>query len=807
MGPDASIPKLDPATRAVNETNRGVTQIPYKLPQNCKLSVVRLNGNRIRELPPKLNRLTVLSLAKNGLTEIPKEMAEAISSYLQLESLDLSYNDLSSLPPSFANLKNLKTFNAFGNKLSNYPLSSIPIETIDIGDNIYTEIPKIHEKIANLSMDCNKIRIVNAKLQNLMKLTLSFNFIEQITPESHFRMLESLDLSNNLLRSCPDFLKQTPRLRRIDLSHNFIEKMPQLPRSLSVLLMADNRLKTLPDDFSQLPYIVHIDFSQNMIKKVPPLPMSIQIVDLSQNKITEIMPSETPDLVDLRIHHNLLTSMPKFTSNQVVELSISNNKMTSIDVTLLNPEITCIDFSDNCITEVPEELFDLEALFLLNLARNNLKTLPAKVASSSVVFLTLSGNPIEELPELPQTVEVLNIANCGLREIPASVAALTELVELSCPNNKLKTLPAMPSLQRVNLSKNRFKSIPDLPPTVLKLDISMNQLKELPTVFPPQLEYIDLAFNKITKFPDSFSSNSFVSMNLNGNPIDDSLDLGLFPKLKNLNVAATKTIVKGNVRKLNALLVHDESMLQKNQCVLECGLDSCFISTMGRNSTSEDIPMIRMRFTESTSIFGIIHAHENLATSIAAAAEMSNLADKYKVNFDGDIVDTLASEVYKIADTTQSYKESAITIAVLRDMTLVVSQIGFIRVAVIQNDGTVKYTTANTAPKSEERAPFVNRDDLGLLKTLGKTVVYRQNDLQRTETFMINKDSKYIVIASENVFDDFPAEVLGEMGKNATSAKDLAYDLHNTNFSYQRKSNTTVFVAGLGGESTMVSRK
>lgn len=56
-----------------------------------------------------------------------------------LETLDLSYNNLTTLPPSLSKMKGLQTLHLQGNKFSNFPLSSLePLDSLkylDVSEN------------------------------------------------------------------------------------------------------------------------------------------------------------------------------------------------------------------------------------------------------------------------------------------------------------------------------------------------------------------------------------------------------------------------------------------------------------------------------------------------------------------------------------------------------------------------------------------------------------------------------------------------------------------------------------------------
>lgn len=792
MGITGSLPELDPSIRNIKEINKGVSQVPYKIPSNCKLQSVNLNGNSIRNLPSKMTRLTSLSLAKNGLATIPKEMIDAISTYSSLEFLDLSYNNLEELPSQFSALSNLKTAILFGNKLKQYEYSSIPIETIDLGKNSFTEFPKFNSKLVNLSMDSNKLTEIHAKLNNLIKLSLQNNFIEIITPDTYFRTLETLDLSYNLLREIPNLMKQTPRLRRIDLSHNYIEKIPELPRSLSVLLMADNSLTELPQDFSNLPYIVHIDLSMNKIKTVPQLPLSIQIFDVSNNLVEEIGDSETPDLVEFYVHHNKLRAIPNLKSNQILDYNLKCNKIVSIDASAFDSDISTLDLSFNLIEEVPEELFTLQNLNDLNLSHNKLTTLPPKIAESEIIFLNLSSNNIQNLPDLPHTLEYLHMSDCNITELPSTIAALTDLVFLSCPNNKISSIQIISNLIGLNLSNNKIKLIPELPDTLKHLNLSMNQITNIPLAFPTELTDLDLSYNSISSIPENLVIKSLKTLNISGNrSLNGNINIQNFQNLEHLNISDASIRMIGDATKIKTIT--SSNAMIKNGLLVNNTSSACFISSRGRFSALSDTPYVNMSTVAEISVFGIIHAQEDLERTLELKQELNTLFLSNREEFDGDILDSITEHASERIYSANNYKKSSITLAVLHGSLLTISQNGFIRCCIIYRDGKVQYTEANNAVKSNSIEPFLVRDNLADLRILGRKRVYGKPDSFNTESLFL-QNAKFIVIGSENVFNDLPIETLSSLGKSIDSPSVLAHCLFNNVFDYNRNSNSSILV-------------
>lgn len=107
-----------------------------------------------------------------------------------IRELDLSYHNLTTLPPSIADCKNLESISLVGNKLKRFPAELLGL-------------PK------------------------LKKINVSFNEIDSLPPEvSKISNLEELNLAGNKVRVVPASLASIKRLRSLNISWNSITSLP-----------------------------------------------------------------------------------------------------------------------------------------------------------------------------------------------------------------------------------------------------------------------------------------------------------------------------------------------------------------------------------------------------------------------------------------------------------------------------------------------------------------------------------------------------------------------------------------------------
>jgi hypothetical protein len=129
----------------------------------------------------------------------------------------------------------------------------------------------------------------------------------------------------------------------------------------------------------------------------------------------------------------------------------------------------------------------------------------------------------EQLTELPEEllncaehIEILDISNNQLSELPDWLPQLSKLKIIFASNNLFSQLPDVlgrcPSLEMIGFKANQIKSLPEasLPKTLRWLTLTDNQITTLPESIGQcsQLEKLLLAGNQLTKLPDSFSQLS-----------------------------------------------------------------------------------------------------------------------------------------------------------------------------------------------------------------------------------------------------------------------------------------------------------
>jgi hypothetical protein len=169
-----------------------------------------------------------------GLTQFPREIFDLADS---LEILDLSNNDLKSLPDDFGRLKSLKAAFFINNQFEEVP-------------EVLAQCPQLNI----IGFKSNQIQHISetALSPNLRWLILTQNRIEQLPKAmGNLSSLQKLMLAGNRLTSLPEEMAACHNLELIRLSANRLTALPSwlfsLPR-LSWLAYASNPLSGASDE-------------------------------------------------------------------------------------------------------------------------------------------------------------------------------------------------------------------------------------------------------------------------------------------------------------------------------------------------------------------------------------------------------------------------------------------------------------------------------------------------------------------------------------------------------------------------------
>lgn len=301
---------------------------------------------------------------------------------------------------------------------------------------------------------------------------------------------------------------------------------------------------------------------------------STNIIDLSNQKIEKI-PFKIPDnnnIFTLFLSNNRIKEIPPNlikTSNIILSFNDYDEIPESIVSTLITfIYLKGLDFSYNKITKIPNEFFTLPALKKIKFFHNKISSLP-NIFNKNIATIDVGYNLITEIP-----------------------TCFPNLMSFHADHNLISSLNvSFNSITKLCLSKNKITSISKSLkfPELLILDISYNQLKELPDVtsLSPQLKTIDASFNYIENFPlfpnstiniymqhncikniDNFMGSSAVIADLSYNEIGELLDIP--PFIVTFNVSHNKIKKVNQINSENIKTIDLSNNLIENIPYINC---------------------------------------------------------------------------------------------------------------------------------------------------------------------------------------------------------------------------------------------
>ncbi|XP_071330300.1 protein flightless-1 homolog isoform X2 [Trachinotus anak] len=279
-----------------------------------------------------------------------------------------------------------------------------------------------------------------------------------------------------------------PFIRGVDLSGNdfkggYFPEHVKCMSSLRWLKLNRTGLCYLPEELASLQKLEHLSVSHNSLTtlhgELSSLPNLRAVVARANNLKNSGVPDDIFQLDDLSV------------------LDLSYNQLTEIPRDLENSRnMLVLNMSHNSIDSIPNQLFiNLTDLLYLDLSDNKLDSLPPQMRRLvHLQTLILNNNPLmhAQLRQLPAMValQTLHLRNTQRTQsnMPTSLEGLTHLADVDLSCNDLTRVPeclySLGSLKRLNLSSNQISELSlciDQWTQLETLNLSRNQLTSLPS--------------------------------------------------------------------------------------------------------------------------------------------------------------------------------------------------------------------------------------------------------------------------------------------------------------------------------------
>ena len=303
-------------------------------------------NNKLKSLPGAVAVMTGLrrlDFHHNKLKRLPN----ALGKLEDLEYLDCSDNVMKRLPNSLHKTA-LVDLIAHTNKVKSPPgkLGVVPkLVNVDLSHNDLKKFAKNMYKLhMNVDFSYNKIKkmptakMKKGKVQGIHKLDVSHN--DLTVPPAGVEFLQCmthLNLSHNGFKEIIPNFGGTKYLRNFDISHNALilisEKFCDIGYALDSLNISDNKLKSLPDEFEMFMRITVLNVSHNLLKELPKTFQNmkwLKNINFSHNKLTDV--TAITGLLNCEVvnfSHNSIAKIPKhierLESLIVLDMSLQRN--------------------------------------------------------------------------------------------------------------------------------------------------------------------------------------------------------------------------------------------------------------------------------------------------------------------------------------------------------------------------------------------------------------------------------------------------------------------------------------------------
>ncbi|NXX56255.1 NEPN protein, partial [Scopus umbretta] len=263
--------------------------------------------------------------------------------------------------------------------------------------------------------------------------------------------------------------------RRLYISHSKIKQLQitdfRRMSALEELVLSCSGTESIENNtFKALSTLKSLELYKNQLTQIPTfLPSGLEILKLADNSINTLHESDFEGLMKLRvldIRNNLITTLPPSAFSSLCNLQsliLDGNSMESVSAPLKLPMLKYLSMADNKLNSFPSNFF---------------------VSFQNLQFLSLSGNFLTKVPlDLPKSLLSLKLEKNQLKTI------------------RLRDTKHLENLSEFFLSENQLTSIDgaQLLPNLTTLELSKNQLHNLPPRLPSRLQKLDCSNNLIQR--------------------------------------------------------------------------------------------------------------------------------------------------------------------------------------------------------------------------------------------------------------------------------------------------------------------
>lgn len=797
MGQDESAPTLPSDAIHLSLARLKLNRIPFFIPPNHPVTQIDAPHNMLQTLPKCLEHLESLDLSDNSLYTLQERLHETDLHFKSLKTLRLSSNHLFTIPEAVNELESLQELSLDRNRLECVELSNTKIAYLDLFLNNIAQFPILPDSITSLNLGFNHIKGLSVYMPHIRELRLAGNDLNEITETCSFPELIFLDLSFNRLVAIPPISSFAPKLELLNLSFNFLSQFPKgLPNTITKIEISHNCLVEWTDQIELLDKLTFLDIHENKFTEIPKLPKSIEKLMADDNLFETAMPINLPGIRGIQFNHNSFTEIPIFSECKVTHLLMRNNKLINLNTDAISPTIKLMDFTSNFLKSIPISIFEFKTLTTLLLTKNLITDIPPEIIQSNITILNISDNPINSLPDLPETLKEIYACNCRFVLLPHSLFTLPDLQTLNFSKNLIEEIPELPEVENIMLSQNKILVLPSIPEFISSLDLSHNKLTAFsPDLDLPFLQNLDLSHNNITNL-NLPSLPSLQIIKLSHNPLNMKLDLSQYPQIDTVDLCCTE--IKHTFplpASIRECITPDSKLLKSNtttQLKYFRGTKCGYSEAIGSRPSMEDSLIIRENLKPKTpSLYGVIDGHGGFKTSALAASLIPHYFEKSE-NKSISGMTTVLKQVNEQLTKMQVNDGATIVIATVAPSLVSVAHLGDARALVVKRNGDALALTFDHKPTERSELDVLKQgrafvasgrlsSHLAVSRALGDFQVDGVSRTPDLTTYFIKDDDYRLVLACDGVFDvlenDEVAKIVAEepnVHESAALVKNMA---------------------------------
>jgi len=431
----------------LNLSGSNLDSIPSSIGTLYNLKSLYLEDNNLQKLPDlhHLSKLIYLTAHSNRLTDLPDSM------YL-MKNEELTTNFWNNRICTLSDSNSVWADEHSPNLLYNQVCISVPNDTV-----VVREILEANNLELEIRADANWIYFFNGRVQQLY-------------------------LNNYEVKTIPASIGQLDELYILELNNCKLDSLPSSICDLDQLLtlrLENCQISTLPDSIVKLTNVLNLDLNRNLLCNLsgPVLNWvnehcsdpdwsnkqlcinASDMVYLQEILVANSIDLDRIDAVVTSTNNGRITSLNLSNRNiRVIPQSIqfldkihylnlcgnTNISLPSTSKIYALPEIDSLDLSNCNLSSITDYSDSYQKLKYLNLSNNKLTRFPQS-NYPELLEINAAYNPtLQTLPEgigLCPKLEILNLYNCGLKKLPASITQLETLTSLSVDGNQLCNPP------------------------------------------------------------------------------------------------------------------------------------------------------------------------------------------------------------------------------------------------------------------------------------------------------------------------------------------------------------------------------